>query len=152
MFNLFKKKEEPKPTVQAEPKKPKPISNSGMIYLAEQEHEEEFFETYKKNFNATDWYKLTKKELKEDFEGEKVYKYYPYTLDYEIVGNDVFAPLKGTNVKIGTLTDEQIEIVKADGGVLNLYQNIYKEVYDDVEIIEDEPFFGIYVKKYNIFK
>lgn len=137
-------KEEPK-----EEKKPEPITFTGMIYLTDEEHEDDFFDAYKKDFNTTDDYKLTKAELKENFECDKVYKYYPYKLDYEIVGNDVLAPLKGEMVKIGSLTDEQVEIINKDGGVLSLYQNIYKEVFDTVEIVEDDPFFGFYIRKRN---
>lgn len=151
MFNLFKKKEAPKPK-PIEPVKPKPVTNTGMIYPSDQQYAEEFFNAYKKDLNKTDWYTLTAKELKEDFEGEKVYKYYPYKLDYELRGCDVYAPLKKEMVKIGTVTEEQAKIIQKDYGSLRFFANIYKEVYDTVEIIEDDPLFGFYVRKYDVFK
>lgn len=151
MFNLFKKKETPK-SKPTEPVKPKPVTNTGMIYPSDQQHAEEFLDAYKKDLNKTDWYTLTAKELKEDFEGEKVYKYYPYKLDYELRGCDVYAPLKKEMVKIGTVTEEQAEIIQKEYGSLRFFANIYKEVYDTVEIIEDDPLFGFYVRKYDLFK
>ena len=142
-----KKAEQP-----SRPVEQKPVNNHGMIYPSDQQYAENFLDAYRRDLNKTDWYQLTNKELKEDFEGEKVYKYYPYKLDFELRGCDVYAPLKKEMVKIGTVTEEQAEIIQKDYGSLRFFANIYKEVYDTVEIIEDDPLFGFYVRKYDVFK
>lgn len=140
LFNLFKKKEEP---IQ---ERPKPIAVNGMVYPDDQERVEDFVKYYKKDFNEDETYQLSAKELKEDHEGERIYKYYPFKLDYKIEGNDVLAELKGEYVKIGTLTDEQIEYLNGCSKKLNLYQNEYKEVDDTIEHYEGDPFFGFFTK------
>ena len=143
LFNLFKKKEEP---IEEAPQ-PKPIAVNGMVYPDDQERVEDFVNCYKKDFNKTDWYTMSAKELKEYHEGEKVYKYYPLNVNYKIEGNDVLAELKGEYVKIGTLTDEQIEYINSHNSWLRLYQNEYKEVWDTIEHVEDDPFFGFFTKE-----
>lgn len=140
LFNLFKKKEEP---IQ---ERPKPIAVNGMVYPDDQERVEDFVKYYKRDFNKDETYQLSAKELKEDHEGERIYKYYPFKLDYKIEGNDVLAELKDEYVKIGTLTDEQIEYLNGCSKKLNLYQNEYKEVDDTIEHVEDDPFFGFFTK------
>ena len=140
LFNLFKKKEEP---IQ---ERPKPIAVNGMVYPDDQERVEDFVKYYKKDFNEDETYQLSAKELKEDHEGERIYKYYPFKLEYKIEGNDVLAELKGEYVKVGTLTDEQIEYLNGCSKKLNLYQNKYKEVDDTIEHYEGDPFFGFFTK------
>lgn len=126
---------------------PKPIAVNGMVYPDDQERVEDFVKCYKKDFSKTDWYTMSAKELKEYHEGERVYKYYPLNVNYKIEGNDVLAELKGEYVKIGTLTDEQIEYINSHFSRLNIYMNEYKDVEDTIEHYEGDPFFGFFTKE-----
>lgn len=116
-----------------------------MIYPDDQERAEDFMRCYKPN--KTDWYTLTKKELIEDHNGEKVYKYYPANVPHKFEDNEVLSKLKGEWVRIGTVTEEEKQEIIDNHGMLTLFGGTYKEVYDDVEIIEDDPFFGFKVQK-----
>ena len=141
LFNIFKKKEEVKVTVKYE-------WFDRMIYPDHQEHEEEFHKYFKMDLYKNDNYTLTKKELREYHDGEKVYKYYPFTLDYMIEGHDVLSHMKEEEwMKIGTVTEEEKEVILNNNSRLSLYDGTYKDVDDDVEIVEGDPFFGFYVKR-----
>lgn len=126
---------------------PKPIAVNGMVYPDDQERIEDFVKYYKQDFNKDETYQLSAKELKEDYEGERIYKYYPFKLDYKIEGNDVLAELKDEYVKIGTLTDEQIEYISSHFSRLNIYMDEYKDVEDTIEHYEGDPFFGFFTKE-----
>ena len=141
LFNLFKKKEEP---IE---ERPKPIAVNGMVYPDDQERVEDFVKYYKRDFNTDETYQLSAKELKEDHEGERIYKYYPFKVNYRIEGNNVLAELKGEYVKIGTVTDEQIEYINSHFSRLNIYMDEYKEVDDTIEHYEGDPFFGFFTKE-----
>lgn len=119
-----------------------------MVYPFDQEHEEEFFKAYKRDFNTTDEYTLPAKELKEYHDGEKVYKYYPYEIPFKIEGNEVYSYIKEEQwIKVGELTDKDAEKVNTHTSYLKIFQNIYKDVWDgEITKEEDDPFFAITVK------
>lgn len=144
LFDIFKKKEEPAPEP---PKKKKPEYEYRMIYLENQEHIEDFYKHYKKDMTVTNLYQLPASELKEDWYGEKIYKYYPLKISYEIRGNDVYSYIKeGKWMKIGTIDDESIELIQKYFTKFQIYSGDYKEVYDTIEKEEDDPFFAFLVK------
>ena len=134
-----------KPTQEPQAKPKRKSYRTVMIYPDDQERAEDFMRYYKPN--KTDWYSLSKKELIEDHNGERVYKYYPENIPHKFEGTEVLSEMKGEWYRIGTITeDEKEEIIKYNG-TLVLFGGTYKEVYDDVEIIEDDPFFGFKVRK-----
>ena len=83
MFNLFKKKkEEPKPLVR---------TITEINYLADTENADKIYKLVKDDLNENPEYSNSAKELKEYYDHEKVYKYDPYELPFEIKGKQVFA-------------------------------------------------------------
>lgn len=114
-------------------------------YPVDQENAERFFSFYKEDFDENDEYDLPAKELKEDYEGEKVYRYDPYQLDYKIEEGQIFAKLDDEWIHVARL--KKTQSIPEDA-LFFLYPNVYKYVTED-EISKEtgDPFFGFEYKK-----
>ena len=135
MFNLFKKKED----------KPRIRTITDINYLVEIENEDKIYKLIKDDLNENDEYTESAKYLKENYDHEKVYKYEPYELPFEIKGKQVFAEVNGEWYKVGRLKRN----ADLDGlQVLFLYPNEYKYVTEDsIEREKGDHYFGIEVTK-----
>ena len=146
LSNLFKT-EEPKPIEPQKKERKKPYDL--WLDLTNEYEGEDFFDFYKKDLNTTNNYSLTIKELKEYYEGESVYKYYPYSLPFKIEGNEVYSYMKKDEwILIGKVRDNDMQFLeRSKYQQLFFYPNIYKEVSEDgVEKYEDEPFFNLKIR------
>lgn len=114
-------------------------------YPVDQENAERFFSFYKEDFDENDEYDLSTKELKEDYEGEKVYRYDPYQLDYKIEDKQIFAKLDDEWIHVARLKKTQSI---PDDALFFLYPNVYKYVTEE-EVSKEtgDPFFGFEYKK-----
>lgn len=132
---------------EAEAKKPRVMID--YIYLVEIEHAEEFQRFYRDEFDENDDYSLPKKDLIEDFEGERVYKFEPLPLPTKIEGNMAYSYMEdGEWVKVGRVKKTDMKKLALGKPTLLLYSNTFKRVYED-EIDEEErdPFFGIEIEE-----
>lgn len=119
------------------------------VRLKEQEYETSFFRFYKEDFNENDDYTLTKKELIEEHEGERIYRYYPLQIPFKLDGTDVYSYTKEEEWrKVGVITEHEAKLVNNNTSWLQLYGGSYKQIYDDeVEIDTRDPFFGFLIKE-----
>lgn len=110
-------------------------------YLLDTEHAKEFFDYYKEELEENDDYHLPAKDLKEDFEGEKVWKYEPLKLPFRIEEREVYSQLDGEWVRVGRLKRE----ADLDGDLtLYFYVNEYKYVTEDsIDKEKGDHYFGI---------
>ena len=132
MISLFKKKEEPKPYKRV---------ITDINWLKDTENAEKFVKYYKDELEENDEYHRSARELKEDYDHEKVYKYEPFELEFMLDGLEVYAMLGDEWVHIGRLKKNAI----MDGKMtLYLYVNTYKYVTED-EVYKDsgDSYFGI---------
>ena len=137
MFNLFKKKkEEPKPLVR---------TITEINYLADTENADKIYKLIKDDLEENPEYSNSAKELREYYDHEKVWKYYPYELAFKIEGKEVFAEVNDTWYRVGRLKRN----ADLDGlQVLFLYPNEYKYVTEDsIEREKGDHYFGIEVTK-----
>lgn len=135
MFNLFrKKKEEPRRRVITE-----------VNYLVDTENADKIYKLIKDDLEENPEYSNSAKELREYYDHEKVWKYYPYELAFRIEGKEVFAEVNGEWYRVGRLKKN----ADLNGNhVLCFYANEYKYVTEDsVEKEKGDDYFGIEVTK-----
>lgn len=132
----FKKKEEPRVRVRT-------ITET--YWLVDTQHADEFFKAYEEDLVENDDYDLSAKELKEDYEGEKVYRFEPLELPVRMENRDVYSCIEDKWMKIGRVK----KTADLNGKItLYLYPNIYKKVWkDEIEKVSDDSYFGIDVTK-----
>lgn len=142
MFNLFKKKEKPKPI---EPVKPKTRTILNVYYLADTENEKRVRKYYNQDLEENDEYFQSAKELKEYYDHEKVWKYEPVEIPFKLEGRDVYTEIEDEWFKIGRLK----KAADIDGKLTcYFYVNEYKYVTEDsVEKEKGDDYFGVEVKK-----
>lgn len=130
----FKKKEEPRVRTITE-----------TYWLVDTQHADEFFKAYEEDLVENDDYDLSAKELKEDYEGEKVYRFEPLELPVRMENRDVYSCIEDKWMKIGRVK----KTADLNGKItLYLYPNIYKKVWkDEIEKVSDDSYFGIDVTK-----
>ena len=130
----FKKKEEPRVMTITE-----------TYWLVDTQHADEFFKAYEEDLVENDDYDLSAKELKEDYEGEKVYRFEPLELPVRMENRDVYSCIEDKWMKIGRVK----KTADLNGKItLYLYPNIYKKVWkDEIEKVSDDSYFGIDVTK-----
>ena len=130
----FKKKEEPRVRTITE-----------TYWLVDTQHANEFFKAYEEDLVENDDYDLSAKELKEDYEGEKVYRFEPLELPVRMENRDVYSCIEDKWMKIGRVK----KTADLNGKItLYLYPNIYKKVWkDEIEKVSDDSYFGIDVTK-----
>ena len=137
LFNLFKKKkEEPKPLVR---------TITEINYLADTENADKIYKLIKDDLEENPEYSNSAKELREYYDHEKVWKYYPYELAFKIEGKEVFAEVNDTWYRVGRLKRN----ADLNGNhVLCFYANEYKYVTEDsIEREKGDHYFGIEVTK-----
>lgn len=137
LFNLFKKKnEEPKPLVR---------TITEINYLADTENTDIIYKLIKDDLEENPEYSNSAKELREYYDHEKVWKYYPYELAFKIEGKEVFAEVNNTWYRVGRLKRN----ADLNGNhVLCFYANEYKYVTEDsIEKEKGDHYFGIEVTK-----
>ena len=135
MFNLFKKKkEEPRKAVITE-----------VNYLVDTENADKIYKLIKDDLEENPEYSNSAKELREYYDHEKVWKYYPYEMAFKIEGKEVFAEVNGTWYRVGRLKRN----ADLDGiQVLCFYVNEYKYVTEgSIEREKGDHYFGIEVTK-----
>ena len=130
----FKKKEEPKARTITE-----------TYWLVDTQHADEFFKAYEEDLVENDDYDLSAKELKEDYEGEKVYRFEPLELPVRMENRDVYSCIEDKWMKIGRVK----KTADLNGKItLYLYPNIYKKVWkDEIEKVSNDSYVGIDVTK-----
>lgn len=130
----FKKKEEPRVMTITE-----------TYWLVDTQHADEFFKAYEEDLVENEDYDLSAKELKEDYEGEKVYRFEPLELPVRMENRDVYSCIEDKWMKIGRVK----KTADLNGKItLYLYPNIYKKVWkDEIEKVSDDSYFGIDVTK-----
>lgn len=130
----FKKEEEPRVRTITE-----------TYWLVDTQHADEFFKAYEEDLVENDDYDLSAKELKEDYEGDKVYRFEPLELPVRMENRDVYSCIEDKWMKIGRVK----KTADINGKItLYLYPNIYKKVWkDEIEKVSDDSYFGIDVTK-----
>jgi len=137
LFNLFKKKKE-------EPKPRKAVITE-VNYLVDTENADKIYKLIKDDLEENPEYSNSAKELREYYDHEKVWKYYPYELAFKIEGKEVFAEVNDTWYRVGRLKRN----ADLNGNhVLCFYANEYKYVTEDsIEREKGDHYFGIEVTK-----
>lgn len=109
----------------------------------------QFFKAYKEDLEENDDYHMTKKEILEDYyDGDKIYKYEPFSLPYKVEGNKVYSYIKeGEWICVGAIKKREIEKYEQSINTeLYLMPNFFKKV-DDESIVTDsgDSYFGLEV-------
>ena len=145
LFNLFKKKEAPKPAAVTPPVNVV-VWEDRKAFVSMDEKQEKQFKKYIKDeviLHENDDYDLTKKELIEDFEGERVYRYYPKDIPNWDLADDGTVTVDG--IVMGHIQESKIKNIRKsrDEGhaySLTIFGGKYKDVDDDsIEVVND-PF------------
>lgn len=122
------------------------------IYLADTDPdvEQKFFKECRENFEENIDYDLSAKELKEDYLGERVYRYEPYEdLPVKIEGDQVYSTYDDENwIKIGRI--KKTDLKKLEGAQVDLvfYPMVWKYPTKD-EILKEsgDPYFSLNLKR-----
>ena len=128
IFNLFKKKETPKETLEnpkETPKEtPKPVetpkpaapSRVWVVKRAKVECDPDFLKSILDDINIHENYdyELKKKELIEDFEGEKVWEYSPTPFPFELLddGSVVIEDILKKKITIGKVGEKNLKAIR----------------------------------------
>ena len=120
------------------------------IAVHDQNYAQEFYEFYKDRFEESEEFKLSDKELMERWNMGRidglVQKYIEEDIEFTLIGKNVCTTLDGNRVVVGTVADEDIDLIKANPSHLKLEQGTYKAVFDDeVTLHEGSPMFYILV-------
>lgn len=136
-----------KPKIKAEPgNEPKYSITTDLYYLADTENADRVYKYHREDLEENDEYHRSAKELKEDYDHEKVWKYEPLELPFKLEGREVYTELDGEWAKVGRLK----KTADIEGGELKLYlyPNEYKYVTEDsVEKEKGEHYFRIECRK-----
>ena len=129
---------------------PKPTSYTEYLWLQDTEEiGNKFFNAYKEDLEENDDYHMTKKEiLDEYYDGDKIYKYEPFSVPFKVEGNKVYSFIKENEwICVGTI--KKREIAKYEQSThtdLQLMPNYFKKVEDDsVEADHGDSYFGLEV-------
>ena len=135
-----------KPRQQPKETKAVPKYEYETYWVVDSDYADKYYNFYRQDLTENPDYDLTAKELKEDFEDEKVYRYEPYELPLKMEGLDVYS-YRDENEweKIGRLK----KTAKIDGDLtLALYPNIYKYVTEEgIQRESDDHYFGVEVRR-----
>ena len=146
LFNLFKKKEAPKPAAEPAPPVKVIVWDDRKAFVSMDEKQEKQFKKYIRDeviLNENDDYDLPKKELIEDYAGESVYRYYPKNLPRWDLADDGTVTVDG--IVMGHIEASKVANIRKsrdEGHEYNLtiFGGKYKEVDDDsIEVVND-PF------------
>lgn len=113
-----------------------------------QQHVYEFYNAYEDQFSINSTYELEDEYIQINHIEKRVYKYYPFPLPYKFIGTNVYSYIRKDEwIKIGMLSESEVEQINSYHGKLLLYQGDCKDVEEDyVEIIEEEPYFCFLIK------
>jgi len=131
-----------------EPARPKKIQE--YLWLMDTEDiGNKFVRAYKEDLDENDDYHMTKKEiLDEYFDGDKIYKYEPFSLPFKVEDRKVFSQLEdGEWTFVGNIKKRDIEkYEKSIRTELYLMPNYFKKVNDEtVEADSGDSYFGLEV-------
>lgn len=153
IFDIFKKKdnkpiEAKTPVYEAENAPQKPV-NVWIDKTEEVKLDEDVLKKMKITRSENYHYTKSKRELKEDFYGERVWKHYPYKFQgFRMDGVNVYVKDdNGDEYLIGTVGPDVAEDIVAKQPKkpdIKLFGGKYKDVDDDVEIDEEDP--SVYIK------
>lgn len=124
----------------------KPSFITERYWLVDTQNTDKVFQGYRHELEENDDYHLSAKELREDFTGDKVYKYLPLDLPLKLDGIDVYTYVdkdewfKVGRLKKGTDTDGEC--------TLRFFVNEYKYITEDnIDKDKGNDYFGVIVKK-----
>ena len=108
-----------------------------------------FFRAFREDLEETDEYHMTKKEiLDEYFDGDKIYKYEPYSLPFKVEDGKVYSYIEEDKwIYVGSIKRKEIakyeQSTKTD---LQLMPNYFKKVNDEtIESDHGDAYFGLEV-------
>lgn len=132
MFNLFKKK----------PEEPRKRYITEVNYLVDIENADRVRKHCKEDLIENDEYYLSAKELKENYDHERVWKYAPVEIPFKLEGKQVYTEIDGEWFRIGRVK----KTADLEGNLhCYFYVKEYKYVSDTVEKEKGDDFFGIEV-------
>lgn len=136
----FKKKQK-----EEAPPEPKKRIITEIVYLKDIENGDRFFKELKEELSENDEYDRPTRELKEDYDHEKVYRYEPEQLDYRIEDRQVYAMLNGEEFHVGRVK-KGVDV--PPDALLFFYPNVYKYVKpDEISKESGDHYFGLEIKK-----
>ena len=138
---------EPMPKAE-EPAKPKTIQE--YLWLMDTEDiGNKFVKAYKEDLDENSDYHMTKKEiLDEYFDGDKIYKYEPFSLPFKVEDRKVYSQLEdGEWTFVGNIKKRDMEKYEQSTKTeLYLMPNYFKKVNDEtVEADSGDSYFGLEV-------
>ena len=118
---------------------------STINYLVDTENADRVLDFYKEDMEESEEYHRSAKELKEDYDNEKVWKYEPIEIPFKLAEKEVYAQLDDEWVKVGRLK----KTADLNGELkLYLYVNEYKYVTEEsVDKEKGDHYFGIECKR-----
>jgi len=127
-------------------KKPTVRHEKETYWVIDSDCADKYFSYYRQDLIENDDYDLSAKELKEDFEDMKVYRYEPLDLPLKMEGFDVYSYRdKDEWEKIGRLKKSSNLEGKQ---TLMLYPNIYKSVTEEgISKESEDHYFGVTVER-----
>lgn len=107
-----------------------------------------FLSYYRDELDENEDYDLPAKQLHEDFDDEKVYRYDPFELPCRIEDGKVYSQIEDEWVFVGNLKKQDADqLENALGTTLYLYPNIYKYVSEEgISRQTEDPYFGVEVR------
>ena len=131
-----------------EPARPKTIQE--YLWLMDTEDiGNKFFRAYKEDLEETDEYHMTKKEiLDEYFDGDKIYKYEPFSLPFKVEDGKVYSYIEDEKwMYVGSIKKREIaKYEQSKKTELYLMPNYFKKVNDEtVEADSGDSYFGLEV-------
>ena len=124
-----------------EPPKPKTKTETVINWVVDTENVNRFIKYYRDELEDNDEYHLSAKELKEEYDHEKVYKYEPLELPLKLNDKEVYSQIEDEWLKVGRLK----KTADLNGDLkLYLYVNEYKYVIEDeVTKEKEDSYFGV---------
>lgn len=110
-------------------------------YLADTENADRFHRYHQTDLEESEEYHRSAKDLKEDYDSEKVWRYEPYELPFKLEDREVYAKLEDEWIRVGRLKKD----VDLNGTLkLYLYINEYKYVTEEgIDRETGDDYFGI---------
>lgn len=108
-----------------------------------------FFKAYKEDLEENDDYHMTKKEILDTyFDGDKIYKYEPFSLPFKVENNKVYSFIEKNDwICVGTIKKRDMaKYEQSKYTELHLMPNFFKKVNDEsVEADQGDSYFGLEV-------
>lgn len=108
-----------------------------------------FFRAFREDLEETDEYHMTKKEiLDEYFDGDKIYKYEPFSLPFKVEDGKVYSYIEEEKwIYVGSIKKKEIaKYEQSTETDLQLMPNYFKKVNDEtIESDHGDAYFGLEV-------